>query len=47
MRKYTKLAVKISMHGVEPEICAIARAAVKAGLSDIQSVLLARIPMHI
>lgn len=45
MRKYTKLAAKISMHGVEPEICAIARAAVKAGLSDSQSVLLARIAL--
>lgn len=43
----TKLAQKICIHGTPSEICAIARAAIHAGLSDHQSILLARVALEI
>lgn len=36
------LKYKINIHGAKPEICALARAAMKAGLSEPMAILLAR-----
>jgi hypothetical protein len=41
----TKLAQKISIHPVPKEILAVARTAMRAGLSEEQAILVARITL--